>query len=80
VLVRHELTHRCRCPVNDARDTYAVIVEANRIMKVEDILAAVAALPDRLFQEQITEILAASLACSVTTTGYHSGVKTTCVC
>ena len=78
MIVRHELTIHCRCPVNGARDTYQVAVETNRIVKVEDILAAVAALPDPQFQEEITQALAATLSCSVTTIGYHSGVKTTC--
>ena len=78
MIARHELTMRCHCPVNGARDTYQVTVEASRVVKVEDILAAVAAVPDWLFQEDITETLAASLGCGVTTVGYHSGVKTTC--
>ena len=43
------------------------------MVKVEDILAAVASLPDPLFQEEITQSLAAALGCVVTTTGYHSG-------
>lgn len=68
----------CRCPVNDARDTYQVIVEANRMVKVEDILTAVTSIPDRTFQEDITQTLAAVLGCGITTIGYHSGVKTTC--
>ena len=80
MIVRHELTMYCHCPVNGARDTYQVVVEANRVVKVEDILAAVAAVPDKMFQEDITAHLAAVLGCGVTTTGYHSGVKTICVC
>lgn len=70
----------CHCPVNGALDTYHVSVEANRMIKVEDILAIVAAVPEKMFQEDITAHLAAELCCGVTTTGYHSGVKTTCVC
>jgi hypothetical protein len=64
--------------VNDDYDTYQVVIEASRIVKVEDILSAVAGLPGGLFQEEITERLAALMGCSVTTTGYHSGVKTIC--
>ena len=79
MIVRYELTHRCKCPVNDDFDTYHVTVESCRIVKVEDILSAVANMPDRLFQEEITERLAAVLGCTVKTEGYHSGVKTICV-
>jgi hypothetical protein len=76
--VTHELTIHGRCPVDDAIDTYEVAVEAARMVKVEDILGAVAALPQPAFQEDITQTLAAKLGCRVTTIGYHSGVKTTC--
>lgn len=79
MIVRHELKVARRCPVNDSRDVYSVTVEANGIVKVEDILAAVAALPEVAFQEAITIALAAVLRCTVTTVGYHSGVKTTCL-
>lgn len=76
--VTHELTFARRCPVNDALDRYELRVETTRLVKVEDILAAVDALPEKAFQEDITTTLAAKLGCQVTTIGYHSGVKTTC--
>lgn len=76
--VIHELTIHGRCPVDDAIDTYEVTVEAARVVKIEDILAAVEALPQPAFQEDITQKLAAKLGCRVTTVGFHSGVKTTC--
>lgn len=76
--VRHELTIRGKCPVNDALDTYEAAFETETLVKVEDILAAVAALPSPAFQEDITQRLAAVLGCRVTTVGYHSGVRTTC--
>ena len=78
MIVRHELTMHCTCPVNGARDSYQVIVETNRAVNVEDILVAVRTMPDRMLQEDITQALAAALGCGVTTIGYHSGVKTTC--
>lgn len=76
--VTHETTLARRCPVNDALDLYQLRVETNRTLKVEDILAAIEALPEKAFQEELTETLAAKLGCVVTTTGYHSGIKTTC--
>lgn len=78
MLVTHELTFARRCPVNDAQDLYELRVETSRTVAVEDILASVAALPEKAFQEEITVMLAARLGCRITTTGYHSGVKTTC--
>lgn len=80
MIVRHKLKVARRCPVDDSRDIYSVTVEANGIVKVEDILAAVSALPEVAFQEAITLALAAKIGCTVTTVGYHSGVETTCVC
>lgn len=76
--VTYEMEFSRLCPVNEAIDHYELKVEAARIVKVEDILAAVDALPDKAFQEDITTTLAAKLGCAVTTIGYHSGVKTTC--
>lgn len=79
MLVKHELTVYGTCPVNGARDTYHVIVEANRILQVEAILNAVDALPEKAFQEELTQILASQLEAKITTIGFHSGVKTTCI-
>jgi hypothetical protein len=76
--VIHELTFARRCPVDDAQDLYELRVETTRVVKVEDVLAAVEALPEQAFQEEITLKLAAQLGCRVTTVGFHSGVKTTC--
>jgi hypothetical protein len=78
--VTHEMTFARRCPVDDALDQYELRVETTRTVKVEDILAAIEALPEKAFQEDITTTLAAKLGCSVTTVGYHSGVKTTVEC
>jgi hypothetical protein len=78
VKVVHETTFARRCPVDDALDLYELRVETHRTIKVEDILAAVEALPEKAFQEDITATLAAKLGCVVVTTGHHSGVKTTC--
>ncbi len=77
-MTRHELKVVRRCPVNDGTDIYDVTVETHGFLKVEDILAAVAALPEVEFQENITLMLAQTLRCSIITVGYHSGVKTTC--
>jgi hypothetical protein len=80
VIVTHELEVTCRCPVDDTLDRYAVTVTVQRILPVEDILAAVESLPGREFQEAVTLHLARTLGASVVTRGTHSGIVTTCSC
>jgi hypothetical protein len=80
--VTHELTVNARCPVDGAADVYAVTVEVYRVLKVEDILAAVdeELKAGPVFQEALTERLAARLKARVVTAGRHSGVLTTVEC
>jgi len=78
--VTYETMLRRRCPVNDDYDTYVVLVESNTTVPVERLLEALAALPEKEFQETLTQQLADVLGRKITTVGYHSGVKTTCVC
>jgi hypothetical protein len=81
LLVRHTLTITAACPVDQKPDHYEAVVESSRIVKVEDILAAVARFTQTpMFQEELTQELARVLAAKVTTTGYHSGVRTVCEC
>jgi NADPH-dependent 7-cyano-7-deazaguanine reductase QueF len=81
LLVRHSLTITAACPVDGKPDHYEAVVECSRVVKVEDILAVVDGLKaQRIFQEELTQELARSLGAKVTTTGYHSGVKTVCEC
>lgn len=77
--VWHELSCRCLCPVNGEPDVYLIIIETDTVIKVEDILDAAAKLSAmRLFQEEFTERLARSIGATLTTVGFHTGVKTTC--
>lgn len=81
MLVEHTLTAVSRCPVDDAVDVYEVIVRTGRLVKVEDILAAVKdCTGEPVFQEALTERLAAVLRCEVETRGWHKGVRTVVVC
>jgi len=77
--VIHEVEFSRKCPVNDAWDHYEARFETKSLLKVEDILAAIDALPEKAFQEEITQKLAAKLGCRVTTIGMHSGIRTTCI-
>lgn len=79
MIVKHRLHIRGRCPVDGKRDKYRVTVKVARVLKVEDILAAVAELTaGPVFQEDLTVRLAQKLAAAVKTVGRHSGVKTVC--
>lgn len=81
MLVKHHLTVTATCPVDLKPDHYEVVVECSCVVKVEDILAAAERLKGRrIFQEALTQELARLLGAKVTTTGYHSGVKTICEC
>lgn len=78
----YEIEVRAQCPVNPADvDLYAVQIESESLIEVEKILAFFAAhAGDRhVFQEALTQLAAVSIGAKVTTVGYHSGVKVTCV-
>jgi hypothetical protein len=78
MLVTHEIQVYGRCPVDSASDSYEVSISTRRMLKVEDIIAVIAALEWPLFQEEMTQQLADKLGCNVRSVGYHSGIKTTC--
>lgn len=75
----YELTIHAKCPVDGSDDIYQMTVTTSEIIPVElilDIVKECSALP--IFQESLTESLAAKLQTTVKTVGYHTGVKTTC--
>ncbi len=79
--VEHYLTIRAVCPVDRKPDVYECVVRCNRLIKVEDILAAVAEESrEARFQEDLTAALARRLACEVETRGEHLAVQTRVVC
>lgn len=79
--VEHALEVVALCPVDRLSDVYMLKVRATRLIKVEDILSAVASVADQeLFQEELTQRIHRQLACEVETVGYHSGVRTRVVC
>lgn len=78
MLVTHEIQVYGRCPVDGASDSYDVSISTRKLLKVEDIIAVIAALEWPLFQEEMTQQLADKLGCNVRSVGYHSGIKTTC--
>lgn len=79
--VEHTLTAVGRCPVDGCPDVYEVTVRTDRVVMVEDILAAVRDLTSApRTQEAFTADLATRLGCEVETRGAHSAVSTRVVC
>ena len=78
----YHLRVQATCPVDvSVTDDYkvTVTVRGEKILQVEEILAAVADLTrDPTFQEILTLALACRLGADVRTVGFHSGVRTVC--
>jgi hypothetical protein len=73
---------RAQCPVNPTDvDLYSITIESESLIKVEDILAFVKshAGEKNVFQEVLTQQCAVTLGATVTSVGWHSGIKVTCV-
>lgn len=80
MICRYSLTIKCRCPVDDLTDSYLTEIDSPSIIQVETILREILYLgSEPKFQEDLTASLARSFGCKVTTTGYHSGIKTVVV-
>lgn len=63
-----------KCPNNSHVISYSLSVESKATIMVEDIVAAVDALPDDGFQEDIADQLADALPGLHTITAHHGGV------
>ncbi len=77
----YEIAVRAVCAVDGARDVYILTLESHDPIRVETIVQ----MADRLtahpvLQEDMTRDFARNLGCTVTSVGYHSGVRTTVVC
>jgi hypothetical protein len=78
---RYEYEVRAQCPVNPAdTDLYAFVIESEALIEVERIVKFFAerAGAQQVFQEALTQQCAVTLGASVTSTGWHSGVKVIC--
>lgn len=79
--VTHILQVNAKCPENGATDSYRVVVRTDRLIKVEEIQAVAEKLTQEpVYQEALTQQLAAAIGCEVETHGRHSGVETVVVC
>jgi hypothetical protein len=79
---RYEYEVRAQCPVNPTdTDVYQFTVESDSIIEVEKIVGFFAehAGAREVFQETLTQHCAVTLGARVTSVGFHSNVKVTCV-
>lgn len=78
----YEIQVRAQCPVNpNDTDLYAFTIESESLIKVEKITAffATNAGKKNVFQETLTQQCAVTLGAKVTSIGWHSGIKVTCI-
>jgi hypothetical protein len=68
------------CPVDGLADLYSVEVISDVVIPVENLLDALETVSKNDFQENITQELSRILPAEVKTVGWHSGVKTECIC
>lgn len=78
--VTHRLQVACTCPSDELGDVYDVVVEADRLILVEEILKlAEEAEHKKVYQEDLCVEWARKLRARVTMTGSHFGLVTTTV-
>jgi hypothetical protein len=79
---RYEVEIRAQCPVVPTdTDLYQFTIESEGLIEVEKIIAFVNenAGQKNIFQEDLTRKCAVTLGAKVTSIGWHSGIKVTCV-
>lgn len=77
----YEIAVRAQCPVNPSdTDLYRFTIESEHLILVEKITAFFTdhAGQKETYQEMLTQQCAVSLGATVTSVGWHSGVKVTC--
>lgn len=79
---RYEIEVRAQCPVNPTdTDLYQFTIESGALIEVERITEFFEAHAGEknIFQEALTQKCAVTLGAQVTSVGWHSGVKVTCI-
>lgn len=77
----YQLEITCKCPVDDMPDVYQLTVTSQRVIPVEDILAAVKKLSEqKLYQEDLCQALHRKINACCVLIGFHSGVRVTSRC
>lgn len=76
---KYEFQHVAKCPNGVLNDTYSVVLESERTIQVESILKCLKDAPDPTYQEDLADFLRNTLAAKTTVTGFHFGVRVTCI-
>ncbi len=79
---QYEYQVRAQCPVNPSdTDLYQFTIESEAMIQVERIAEFFAANAGQkeTFQETLTQQCAVTLGAQVTSVGWHSGIKVTCI-
>lgn len=79
---RYDIEVRAQCPVNPTDvDLYQFAIESESLIEVEKIAAFFGENSGKaeVFQEALTQQCAVTLGAKVTSVGWHSGIKVTCV-
>lgn len=78
--VKHEFKIKANCPVDGEGDTYDAVFEPVGLVYVEYIRKVLEEAKDaKIPQEELTLEMARKLGGTLTTVGFHSGIKTTVV-
>jgi len=81
MLNKYEVEVRAQCPVNPTdTDLYQFTIESEQTIEVEKINEFFQQhAREKIFQEALTQKCAVTLGVRATSTGFHSGIKVTCV-
>jgi NADPH-dependent 7-cyano-7-deazaguanine reductase QueF len=74
----YELKVRAKCPVDGSEDIYDFTLRSTKMYTVESLLALMEPFAEmKVFQEDLTKMIADDLGCEAISVGVHSGVKVT---
>jgi hypothetical protein len=77
----YELKVRAKCPVDGSDDVYDFTLRSTKMHTVEFLLSIMDAFAEmKVFQEDLTKMIADDLGCEAISVGMHSGVKVTVRC
>lgn len=82
MLNKYEIEVKAQCPVTPTdKDLYSFLIESEALIEVEKIVEFFKTNggTEKVFQEVLTQKCAVTLGAKVTSIGYHSGVKVTCI-
>lgn len=76
--VTHSLIVNARCPANGNKDEYETTIEVARLIRTEEIATICGQYAEqKVWQEDLTRLLAQQFDATVTTVGLHGIVTTT---